>query len=473
MSSIVIVVVALGALGWLAVLVAAGLRGRTKDEVPPNLDPFKTDAELEGRRLDRVLSVAVILSGLLAISLPVYWLGELDRQDSFVEQFSEEAVERGYEHTLEFACGNCHGAALNGGVAGYVDARSGIAVSWIAPNLTDIFYRYDDDEVRFWLVNGRAGSPMPPWGLEGGGPMNEQQIEEVIAYLRSIQVPQSQVVAEVETSVDLALSSLAGADDSVDAQIETQNELIRTVEEAPALLAALEPLIERARSVLDEAGGVDVDEDELTDRAETELTALAEQIAAIDPSLAPLVLDPRNPASDPTGAPDRTTAATYVAALESRINSLQLTVDRQDVILGTALEGLAFLEESRAERLYDIDLQAVADATFDGNLDEATRAVGLFQSQCARCHTSGYSEGPAFTQPVGSGALGPALWDGRANVQFLDEAQMKEFLSQGSEVGQGYGVNGIGRGFMPGFGQVLAEEDLDLLIRYLRGEVLR
>ena len=473
MSSIVIVVVALGALGWLAVLVAAGLRGRTKDEVPPNLDPFKTDAELEGRRLDRVLSVAVILSGLLAISLPVYWLGEINRQEGFVEQFSEEAVERGHEHVLEFACGDCHGAALNGGVAGYIDARSGVEVSWIAPNLTDIFYRYDEDEVRFWLVNGRAGSPMPPWGLEGGGPMNEQQIDEVIAYLRSIEVPQSQVVADVETAVDLALSSLAGADDSVDAQIETQLELIRTVEEAPALVVALQPLAESARSVLDGAGGVDVDEDGVTDRAETELTALAEQVAAIDPSLAAVVLDSRNPASDPTGASDSRTASAWVSALESRLTSLQLTVDRKDDILATAEEGLTFLEEAKAERLYAIDLQAVADATFDGNLDDATRAVGVFQSQCARCHTSGYSEGPAFTQPVGSGALGPALWDGRANVQFLDEAQMKEFLSLGSEVGKGYGVNGIGRGFMPGFGQVLSESDLDLVIRYLRGEVLR
>lgn len=473
MSSIVIVVVALGALGWLAVLVASGLRGRSKDEVPPNLDPFKTDAELEGRRLDRVLSVAVILSGLLAISLPVYWLGEVNRQEGFEEQFHEEAVERGLEHVVEFACADCHGAAYTGGVAGYIDARSNVAVSWEAPNLTDIFYRYDEDEVRFWLVYGRPGSPMPAWGLDGGGPMNEQQIDEVIEYLRSIQVPQSEVVAGVDASVNLALQSLEGADESVDSQIATQLALIETIENADEQLAILGPLALEARDALENAGGVDVDEDGVTDRAEADLTAISEAVAAAQPAIPALTLDPRNPASDPTGASDENVAIGFVNALEQEVGSLQLTVDRQTDLLATASEGLAFLENAREQRKYSIDLQAVADATFGGNLEDATRAVGIYQSQCARCHTSGYSEGPAFTQEVGSGALGPALWEGRANIQFLSAEDMKDFIANGSELGVGYGVNGIGRGYMPGFGQELAENDLDLVIEYLRGEVLR
>ncbi len=473
MSSIVIVIVALGALGWLAVLVASGLRGRNKDEVPPNLDPFKTDAELEGRRLDRVMSVAVILSGLLAISLPVYWLGEIGRQEGFEEQFHEESVERGHEHVEEFQCGACHGAALDGGVAGFVDKRSGVAVSWAAPALNDIFYRYDEDEVRFWIVYGRPGSPMPPWGLDGGGPMNEQQVQEVIDYLKTVQIPQAEAVAAVDTRVDLALSSLDGADASVDAQIASQQELIAEIEAAPGQLAALRPLAEAAAAILAGASGVDVDEDGVTDRVEAELSAVSEDAAAIVADLAPIVLDPRNPATSPDGTSDLRAAETYVAALESEVSALQLTVDRQDDLLATAEEGLEFLQQAGEQRKYAVDFQSVADATFGGDVDQARRAVGVYQAYCARCHTSGYSEGPAFTQEVGSGALGPALWEGRANVQFLDAESMKNFIANGSELGVGYGVNGVGRGYMPGFGQVLPEEDLDLLIQYLRGEVLR
>jgi mono/diheme cytochrome c family protein len=37
------------------------------------------------------------------------------------------------------------------------------------------------------IAQGRAGTPMPTWGLGYGGPMNDQQIADVINYLISIQ----------------------------------------------------------------------------------------------------------------------------------------------------------------------------------------------------------------------------------------------------------------------------------------------
>ena len=43
-------------------------------------------------------------------------------------------------------------------------------------------------EVRFILVYGRPFSPMSPWGVDGGGPMNDQQIDTLIAYMHSIQI---------------------------------------------------------------------------------------------------------------------------------------------------------------------------------------------------------------------------------------------------------------------------------------------
>ena len=49
---------------------------------------------------------------------------------------------------------------------------------------------------------------------------------------------------------------------------------------------------------------------------------------------------------------------------------------------------------------------------------------------------------------------------------------MYEFIAVGSTSGEGYGVNGVGSGRMPGFGMVLSAEDLDLIVRYLRGATL-
>ena len=51
------------------------------------------------------------------------------------------------------------------------------AVNWYAPALNTVLYRFDEDEVSYILTYGRPGSPMSAWGLDGGGPMNAQQIQ--------------------------------------------------------------------------------------------------------------------------------------------------------------------------------------------------------------------------------------------------------------------------------------------------------
>src|SRR4029077_3960770 len=62
------------------------------------------------------------------------------------------------------------------------------AVNWYAPALNTALYRFTGDEVQFILNYGRTFSPMSAWGTVGGGPMNAQQIETIIAYLRRIKI---------------------------------------------------------------------------------------------------------------------------------------------------------------------------------------------------------------------------------------------------------------------------------------------
>lgn len=495
MSGMVIVVAALVAIGWLAFLVANGLRGRSQDAVAPNLSLYKTDDELENRRLDRVLGVSVILSAFLAVSLPVYYLGERNRQESFVVEFDDVAVHRGSLHVAEFQCAGCHGDGLVGGVATYVDARSGVTVSWAAPSLNDIFYRYDRDEVKFWLTYGRANSPMPAWGLAGNGPMNDAQLEEVLDYLESTQVSQTDAVARADSLITAAIGGLDTADATVTGSIAKQEELMTFYTNAGPNHDVVKMWTELAEKVLEppdervdlDKNGfddlaeweasykIDTDEDGLADRAEEELTSIL--LGAHDSGYAPfaslpVTFDPRNP--DSTGLEgDRALALSKLGEMRQQLVTLGVAVDNLDRLTAAAQAGLAFLQAASENQFYTFDLQAIADSTFGGDVAMATRAVGIYQGLCARCHTSGYSEGPAFAQQAGAGSLGPALWDGRPNVQFLTADDMKKFLSEGSTLGVGYGVNGIGRGYMPGFGTVLSEADLDLVIQYLRGEMLR
>ena len=161
-----------------------------------------------------------------------------------------------------------------------------------------------------------------------------------------------------------------------------------------------------------------------------------------------------------------------VADLESTATSLSITFQNQETLLTQARFGLDFLGSAARSARWEVDTAAVAHAAFGGGEEAAIRAVGMFNAYCARCHTAGYSAGPAFQQLQASGGLGPSLRDGRALTQFLTAEDMYDFLEGGSDSGVGYGVNGVGSGRMPGFGMVLTAEDLELIVRYLRGPTL-
>ncbi|MGZ5384613.1 MAG: c-type cytochrome, partial [Acidimicrobiia bacterium] len=308
-----------------------------------------------------------------------------------------------------------------------------------------------------------------------GGPLNDQQIDELMEYIQSADflLPQDDTLLLIEPSVDQALSRLETADTVMTDAITAQNSLVEAIRAAPGQVGSGDTLAARAALALKEAGdGIDVDGDGLGDRTEQELSAIFAEAgdALNDPALA-VTLNPEA-AQTGEGEADLDLAHRAVAAIESVATSLRVTADNQEKLLSQALSGVAFLEKAQQDKKWEIDIAAVADATFGGDREAAGRAVGLFNANCARCHTAGYSAGTPFTQSAGSGALGPALWNGRPTVQFLDTASMVDFITKGSENGVAYGVNGVGSGRMPGFGPVLSLEDIELIVQYLRGDTL-
>ncbi|MEZ5215112.1 MAG: cytochrome c [Ilumatobacteraceae bacterium] len=167
-------------------------------ELAANRKQYYDDETLEGPKLERTQLLAVLLLGVIAITLPVYWLMEPQRAANADTGTTTKFVKWGaelFETTANggFNCAGCHGGMKGtGGVAPYAitDPKTGevISVSWLAPALNTVLYRFSEDEVRFILTYGRPFSPMSPWGLDGGGPMNEQQIQTLITYLESIQI---------------------------------------------------------------------------------------------------------------------------------------------------------------------------------------------------------------------------------------------------------------------------------------------
>jgi mono/diheme cytochrome c family protein len=311
-------------------------------ELAANRKPYYDDEVLEGKRLERVQLLGVLLLVVVVIGLPLYWVFEPSRQAGATEGLEKRLAGWGeglFAPTADggFNCAGCHGGmSATGGQAPYTVTDSVTqevtSVNWNAPALNTVLYRFDESEVRYILNYGRPGSPMSAWGLDGGGPMNAQQIQSLIEYLKSIQIPREDCLPEEEGDPNCPSGHLP-ADDQAD--IET-----------------------RARQLVDDG-----------------------------------------------------TYASY------------------------------------GEALFNLDLGS-----------------GAFS--CARCHTKGWSYGDPGVP--GQGAFGWNLTGGNTTAKFPSLEAMKEFVAAGSVNGAGYAPQSQGSGKMPGFGQLLTDQQLTAIIEYVR-----
>ena len=189
-------------IGWVVYFFLNQLSARRESgsevEMAPNRKPYYDDETLEGRRLERMQVLGVLLLITVVIGLPLYWVLEPSRQAGAVEAKTEQFQNWGqrlFATTAEggFNCAGCHGGMTGSGAAAayaVTDPNTGEikSVQWYAPAVNTIFYRFSKEEVRFILNYGRPFSPMSAWGAPGGGPMTEQQIETLLVYMEKIQI---------------------------------------------------------------------------------------------------------------------------------------------------------------------------------------------------------------------------------------------------------------------------------------------
>ena len=506
LGSVVLTIAVTVFLIWVGYVVINSRRRTRPPESPgPNQEFFMDNDGLENDRLTRVLTAAVIAAGVLAVVMPIYFVNETSRQEAAAEEIHEEYLHFGEEWWEKFECSACHGPDGGGGGAEIVEGRSGLSANWAAPSINDVFYRYSEDEVRHWIVNGRAGSPMPASGLEGGGAMTVQEIDQVIDYLQSLQITQMDAFAKADAAVQAALDRMAGAQASIETRILVEQTKLADILDGPRKFGLIEDLPDRLANALAASGtcttesatlvgrvcgeaGADADRDGLTDEAEQLLNDLAaiafdaattrqlnvtslEVEAATDPEFE-LSFSATSPFSmtDAAGNPvaDLDSAAALVSHLDAVHLEYSLLTDRNEQFAEPVVAGITFLEEALERKAWEVDFGAVAAAAGLSRSD-AERAVGLYNAYCARCHTAGYSAGVEFEQEPGSGAWAPALTQGRTVVQFPDEASHIDFIINGANASEEYGVNGIsGVGGMPGFGTVLSQADIELVVKYER-----
>jgi mono/diheme cytochrome c family protein len=245
------------------------------------------------------------------------------------------------------------------------------------------------------------------------------------------------------------------------------NPLDDDVQSAP-VLGPIADAVEAILAGVADDDGTDDDGDGLTNIQEQQLAGQAASVVStlVDSQLTSVTLDPTMEETT-IGVPDLQAAREAVAAINTVALNARVTDENIDRILEPARVSLDNLVDAAINQRWEFDFEGIA-ANNDISVEEAQRVVGIFNGYCARCHTSGYSAGLAFTQVAGSGSLGPALWDGRPSVQFLSDEDLRDFLIVGAVPNTPYGVNGFGNGRMPAFGAILSEEDISLLAHWLR-----
>lgn len=186
----------------LAVLIAALFTARrkaveaTRDGVtiPPSRRPGPDDQSLEGPLLERYQLYGLLLTLFLTLFLPFLLINEPNRQRAAAAEQVVKSEQRGHA-TYEQFCARCHGVDATGGVVKrFKPPNAGPdaePIDYPVPNLRDLGKRNPDKDIAqiAWetIQQGRPGTPMPAWGVRHGGPMNDQQVTDLVNFLLSIQ----------------------------------------------------------------------------------------------------------------------------------------------------------------------------------------------------------------------------------------------------------------------------------------------
>ncbi len=130
------------------------------------------------RSAQREATIVAIGLVIVASIVVVYLLNEPNRRDTAAERQHETSVERGAETFVQY-CVACHGPE---GLAG--EGRQGVPLN-TPQNQTDdpVEGKEREAEIRETIERGR-GEIMPAWAISDGGPLNEEQVNDLVIMIR-------------------------------------------------------------------------------------------------------------------------------------------------------------------------------------------------------------------------------------------------------------------------------------------------
>ena len=136
---------------------------------PPPFEP-----EWLRRSLDRYLTIGIVFMVILIAGFATYRVREPELRRVALRQ--QTASYRSIGRQLFAAsCAQCHGREGEGAGS--------------APTLkaSEFLKSTSDEQIRFLVTGGVSGTSMPAWGLDYGGTMTDEQVRQIVAFLRSFE----------------------------------------------------------------------------------------------------------------------------------------------------------------------------------------------------------------------------------------------------------------------------------------------
>lgn len=195
-----LVVGALAALAFAGVLVWLVVRRQPerKPDIPAGMRPGPADEVLERRMVERFIGWSLVFVVFFAAWIPVLWFMEPNTNAAESEALTQRSITRGSEwfevssseNPTGFGCARCHGPEGAGGEeipfeGGFVQPPALVDVCGGEATGHPLIKSIDD--IRTTIEQGREGTAMPSWSINYEGPMNDQQIDDLINYLLTIQ----------------------------------------------------------------------------------------------------------------------------------------------------------------------------------------------------------------------------------------------------------------------------------------------
>jgi hypothetical protein len=224
------IVLAVG--GAVLVAVTGGilvLRGRSRDgstDIPNAMRPGPSDPDLETPLLQKLQGWGLVLVLFFVIWVPGVWLVEPDRNLSQEQALLTDSIARGShmvqlyneENQTGLGCVQCHGSELQG--SRILNTQTGTPI--LTPNLqtvcggpfTNHTLIYGLRDIVTVIEQGRG--QMPSWSIRFEGALGDQQVNDLVNYLVSVQdeeqVPFEKNLCTNPEAVDAAIEEFLDGD---------------------------------------------------------------------------------------------------------------------------------------------------------------------------------------------------------------------------------------------------------------------